>query len=122
MGNPDVAWSAADAWAFAVVGSDGRCTLAELVSVANRAFPFVLVGSELETVLSKLVGSGLLRIYEDWTLEITDEAAALIEDLARATAEYGGAVAERLKCVDPTFAKVKLPQGVLDRALAEDSA
>ncbi|MGQ0467803.1 MAG: hypothetical protein ACT4QG_21100 [Sporichthyaceae bacterium] len=113
MGNPG--WDAADAWVFASIGSaDGRLPLAELVQAAERGNPFAL--AELEWTLGKLAGSGLLRIYEDWTLELTDEAASLLEDSGPGSPEYLAIVAERLAFVGPTPCKVKVPKGLLDAA------
>jgi hypothetical protein len=94
--------------------SDGRLALAGLLYIADRGNPFVVVESQLESTLGKLVGSGLLRIYEDWSLEMTDEGIALLEDVHLIDGGYLQAVRERLALVDPTPTRVKVPQKVLE--------
>ena len=117
MGNPTSAWDSADAWMFASIGSaEGRLPLAELLRAADRGNPAVLADGQVERALAKLVGSGLVRIYDDWTLETTDEGANLLEDSRRGDPEHLEIVRERLGYVDPTPIKLKVPKSLLEAA------
>lgn len=115
MGTPSNTWDAVDAWLFGSVGSENvRLPLAELLRAADRGYPAILVDGQLAWSLGKLAGSGLVRVYEDWTLEITDEGWTLLEDSRRGDPEYLEIVAERLTYVDPTPIKLTVPKKLLE--------
>jgi hypothetical protein len=108
-------WDAFDAWLFGSIGSQGgRLPLAELLRAADRGKPEALAEGRLEGSLAKLVGSGLVCVYEDWALELTDEGASLLEDCGRGYDEYLQTVAERLTLIDPTPIKLRVPRKVLE--------
>ena len=44
-----------------------RCSLLELVAAGDWMNHAVLEEQEVDEGLSKLVGAGLVRIYDDWT-------------------------------------------------------
>ncbi len=71
-------WEPADGWVLASIGVYQRpCTLLELVAAGDWMNHAILTEDELDGALSRLVGSGLVRIFEEWTFELTDEGASL---------------------------------------------
>lgn len=109
VGDRTIAWDSVDAWLFGSIGSENvRLPTAHLLRRAD------LADGQFAWSLGKLVGSGLVRVYEDWTLEVTDEGWCLLEDSRRGEPEYLEIVAERLAFLDPTPIKLTVPRKLLE--------
>jgi hypothetical protein len=74
---------------------------------------------EVASSLKKLVGSGLVWIFDDWTFEVTDEGAGLLEDIGHSVAERLRLLDAQLRLIEPKLAPVKLPAGAMDRAVGQ---
>jgi len=115
-----VAWEFADAWMLAAIGVYQRpCTLVEVIGAADWVNHAVLLEAEAESALGKLTGAGLVRIYEEWTFELTDDGASLFAEGASDLRAHLGLIEAGLSSFEPGRALVKLPRGVMDRALEE---
>ena len=112
-------WVYADAWVLAAIGVYQRpCTLLEVIGAADRINDAVPLQDEVESALGKLTGAGLLRIYEEWTFELTDEGASLWSEGARELQSQLEPIEAQLSAFEPGRGSVKLPRGVMERALA----
>jgi len=113
-------WVFADTWMLAAIGVYQRpCTLPEVIGAADWINHAVLLEDEVESALGKLTGAGLVRIYEEWTFELTDEGASLWSEGARDLQGQLELIDAQLSSFKPGTAAVKLPRGVMDRALEE---
>ena len=113
-------WVFADTWMLAAIGVYQRpCTLLEVIGAADWINHAVLLEDEVESALGKLTGAGLVRIYEEWTFELTDEGASLWSEGARDLQGQLELIDTQLSSFEPGTAAVKLPRGVMDRALEE---
>lgn len=113
-------WVFADVWVFAAIGGYGRpCTLVELISAADAINHAILLDDELESALGKLAGAGLLRAFEDWTFELTDDGVTVWSDLGRDLWAHLKSVQARLTDFEPGRTVVKLPRGLMEAALDE---
>jgi hypothetical protein len=113
-------WEFGDAWVFAAIAVyDRRCTLLELIGSADWINHAVLLETEVESALGKLAASDLVRVYEDWTFELTDEGSSLWAGGVRDLQSQLQQVADRLSLIEPVSTKVKLSRGVMDQALAD---
>ena len=120
MGEGQSAWDFADAWVFAAIAVyDRPCTLLEVIGAADWINHAVLLEAEVETALGRLAGSGLVRVYETWTFELTDEGASLWSGGVRDLQAHLGQIEDRLAVIEPGRATVRLPRGAMDRALEE---
>ncbi len=112
-------WDFADSWLFAAIAlRRRRCTLVEVVSAADMVNHAIPTGAEIETALGRLTGAGLVRVYDDWTFEATDEGEALWPggrgDLTAQLEEVAAQLAE----LEPGRTVVRLPRGARDAAVA----
>jgi hypothetical protein len=111
-------WEFTDAWVFAAIAVyDRRCTLLELIGSADWINHTVLLQSEVEGALGKLAASDLVRVYEDWTFELTDDGASVWSGGVRDLQSQLQLVLDRLALVEPTAMIVRVPAGVMERAL-----
>src|SRR6478752_5929937 len=109
-------WVYADAWVLAAIGVYQRpCTLLEVIGAADWVNHAVPLEDEVESALGKLTGAGLVRIYEEWTFELTDEGASLWSEGAGDL--QGQLIEAQLAAFEPGRSTVKLPRGVMDQAL-----
>jgi hypothetical protein len=113
-------WEFADTWVLAAIGVYQRpCTLLEVIGAADWINHAVLLEDEFTSALGKLTGAGLVRIYEEWTFELTDEGASLWSEGAGDLQRQLQLIEAQLSAFEPGRAPVKLPRGVMDRALEE---
>jgi hypothetical protein len=112
-------WQPADAWVLASIGVFQRpCSLTEVVAAGDWMNHAVLTEPEVEGALTRLVGSGLVRVYEDWTLELTDEGASLFSAEVRSIQTQLDLIEDGLAGREPELAKVRLPAGAFASAVA----
>lgn len=110
-------WAFTDAWVLAAIGVYERpCTLAELIAAGKAINHAVLGEAEVEAALGKLAGSGLIRVYEEWTFELTDDGTSLWSIEGRDLQEQLRFVEEQLAAIEPVTAMLTLPEGLFDQA------
>jgi len=115
-----ITWEFADAWVLAAIGVYQRpCTLVEVIGAADWVNHGVPLEAEVESALGKLTGAGLVRIYEEWTFELTDEGASLFAEGASDLRAHLGLIEAQLSTFEPGRAPVRLPRGAMDQAMAE---
>lgn len=113
-------WEFADVWVFASIGGYGRpCTLVELISAADRINHVVPLDHELESALGKLTGAGLVRVFEDWSFELTDEGTTVWSSEGRDLPAHLRSVQARFDDFEPGRTLVRLPRGLMDAAVEE---
>ena len=95
------------------------CTLVEMIGAADWVNHAVLLEDEVESALGKLTGAGLVRIYEEWTFELTDEGASLWSEGARDLQSQLEPIEAQLSAFEPGRGSVKLPRGVMEQALSD---
>jgi hypothetical protein len=120
MSDPEGDWVFSDTWVLAAIGVyQRRCTLLELIAAGDWMNHAILTTQELDSALGKLVGSGLARVFDDWTFELTDEGTSLFSGEVRSIQKHldliEGGLATRV--LEP--APVRLPAGMTDRAVAD---
>jgi hypothetical protein len=119
MGDPGSDWAFADTWVLASIGVyQRRCTLVELVAAGDWMNHAVLEPGELDEALGKLVGADLVRVFEDWTFELTDEGTSLFAAENRSIQTQLDLIEAELATRTPQRAPVRLPQGALAKAVA----
>lgn len=120
MGRADTGWAFADTWVLAAIGVYQRpCTLVEVLGAADWINHAVLLEDEVESALGKLAGAGLVRVYDAWTFELTDEGASLWSEGAGDLQGQLELIDAQLSAFEPGTATVKLPRGAMDQALEE---
>ena len=113
-------WVFADTWVLAAIGVYQRpCTLLEVIGAADWINHAVLLEDEVESALGKLAGAGLVRVYEQWTFELTDEGASLWSEGAGDLQGQLELIDAQLSAFEPGRGSVKLPRGVMEQALAD---
>ena len=113
-------WVFADSWVFAAIATNGRrCSLADVVGAADMINHAIVLDEELETALGKLAGAGFVRVFDDWTFEVTDEGASLWSSGGRDLTAHLNAIAARLSTVDPGEMRVQIPRGALESAIED---
>jgi hypothetical protein len=113
-------WDFADTWVLAAIGVYQRpCTLLEVIGAADWINHAVLLEDEVASALGKLTGAGLVRIYEEWTFELTDEGASLWSEGAGDLQGQLQQIEAQLSAFEPGRGSVKLPRGVMEQALAD---
>ena len=113
-------WVFADTWVLASIGVyQRRCTLVELIAAGDWMNHAVLETDELDGALGKLVGSGLVRIYDDWTFELTDEGTSLFAAENRSIQTQLELIGAELAARTPEPVPVRLPSGAVATAVAE---
>ena len=93
------------------------CTLVEVIGAAEWVNHAVPLENEVESALGRLTGAGLVRIYEEWTFELTDDGASLFSEGASDLRAHLGLIEAGLSAFEPGAGLVRLPRGVMDRAL-----
>ncbi len=120
MSEPNVDWIVADAWVLAAIAVFGRpCSLVELIGAADVIKHAILREDEVEEALGKLTGAGLVRVYEGWTFELTEDGTSLWSGGERDLARYLPTMLEQLSDFEPGRRPVTLPRGDMDQALQE---
>ncbi len=113
-------WEYADAWVLAAIGVYQRpCTLLEVIGAAEWVNHAVPLEEEIASALGKLTGAGLVRIYEEWTFELTDEGASVWAEGAGDLQGQLQLIEAQLSAFEPGRGLVKLPRGAMEQALAE---
>ena len=113
-------WAFADAWVLAAIGVyQRRCSLLEMVAAGDWMNHAVLEEPEVNEALTKLVGAGMVRIYDDWTFELTDDGASLFSADVRSIEKQLDIIETALSGLEPVRAKVTLPKDVMAQALTE---
>ena len=113
-------WVFADTWVLAAIGVYQRpCTLLEVIGAADWINHAVLLEDEVESALGKLAGAGLVRVYEEWTFELTDEGASLWSEGAGDLQGQLELIDAQLSAFEPGTSLVKLPRGFMEQALQE---
>ena len=113
-------WVFADTWVLAAIGVYQRpCTLLEVIGAADWINHAVLLEDEVESALGKLAGAGLVRVYEQWTFELTDEGASVWSEGARDLQGQLELIDAQLSAFEPGASLVKLPRGSMEQALAD---
>lgn len=111
-------WVFADGWVFAAIALNGRrCSLHDVVGAADLINHAIVLDHEVEVALGKLTGAGLVRIFDDWTFELTDEGESKWPDIGRDLQTRLEAVVVSLAAVEPGQTRVVLPPGALDQAI-----
>lgn len=114
-------WEFTDVWVFAAVGGYGRpCTLVELISAADLINHAIPLEDELTSALGKLTSAGLLRVFEDWTFELTDEGTTVWTSEVRDLQAHLKSVQARFADFEPGRTVVRLPRGLMETAVEED--
>ena len=113
-------WVFADTWVLAAIGVYQRpCTLLEVIGAADWINHAVLLEVEVESALGKLAGAGLVRVYEEWTFDLTDEGASLWSEGAGDLQGQLELIDAQLSAFEPGRGSVKLPRGAMEQALQE---
>lgn len=113
-------WVFVDVWVFAAIGGYARpCTLVELISAADAINSVIPRDDELESALGKLTGAGLVRVFEGWTFELTDDGTTVWAGSGSDLSAHLRAVQARFTDFEPGATVVQLPRGALDAAVAE---
>jgi hypothetical protein len=113
-------WVFADTWVLAAIGVYQRpCSLLEVVAAGDWMNHAVLEKHEVDEALAKLVGAGLVRIFDDWTFELTDDGASIFSADVRSIQTQLELIETALADLPPVRAKVAVPSDVMAAALAE---
>lgn len=113
-------WVFSDAWVLAAIGTYRRpCSLVELVAAAERINESVPTEAELQDALGKLAGAGLVRVFEGWTFELTDEGNSMWPGTGRNEAGELQLAEAVLPFFEVGATKVTLPRGALDQAVQQ---
>jgi hypothetical protein len=119
-GTPRSEWEFTDVWLLAAIGSYRRpCSLSEVIAAADRIRHAILLEGELEGALGKLTGAGLVRVFEGWTLELTDDGQSVWTGNEQDLADHLKALLEQLSALEPGTTVVKVPRGLFDQAVEE---
>jgi hypothetical protein len=117
MDEPGTDWNFADGWVFAAIASNrARCSLADLIASADWINHAILNGRELEDALGRLTGAGLVRVFEDWTFELTDDGTTLWPG-GRDPLAAVEALLPALSDFEAGRTKVRLPRGAMAAAV-----
>ena len=114
------AWNPADAWVLASIGVYQRpCSLLEVLAAGDWMNHAVLEEQEVDEALSKLVGAGMVRIYDDWTFELTDDGTGVFSADVRSIQTQLDIIETALSALEPVRAEVTLPRDAMAQALAD---
>lgn len=120
MGDSNGGWVFADTWVLAAIGVYGRpCSLTEVIAAADWINQAILLDDEVEAALGKLTGAGLIRVFEEWIFELTDEGTSLWSWEGRDMRSQLDLMESQLSEIEPGTGTVKLPDGAMDHALKE---
>ena len=113
-------WVFADTWVLAAIGVYQRpCSLLEVIAAGDWMNHAVLEPQEVDEALTKLVGAGLVRIFDDWSFELTDDGASLFSADVRSIEKQLELIETSLSGLEPVRAKVAVPNAVMAQALAD---
>lgn len=113
-------WDFTDVWVLAAVGSYRRpCALADLVAAGDWINHAILLPDEVEGALGKLTGAGLVRVFEDWTCELTEDGLTLWAGRTNDLQAQLKAVQEQLGDFEPGRGEVRLPRALWEKAVAD---
>src|SRR4051794_4045417 len=102
MADSQRGWDFADVWLLAAIGVYARpCTLSEVVASADWINHAILLESEVEEGLGRLLGAGLVRVLEEWRFELTDEGTELWSSGAGDLHQHLASVESQLSAFDP---------------------
>jgi hypothetical protein len=111
-------WVFADTWVLSAIGMYRRpCSLTELIAAADMINHAILLDVEVESALGKLTGTGLVRVFDDWTFELTDEGMSLWPMEGRDLWAKIDGVTTHLSAIEPRQIRVSLPEGAMKQAL-----
>jgi hypothetical protein len=119
MSTPSREWVFADVWVLASIGHSHRCSLADLLGAGDMINHAILLSDELDSALGKLTGAGLVRVYDDWTFELTDDGLTLWADGSRDLRAHLKSVQEQLVDFEPGAGVVKVPRAIFRAAVEE---
>jgi hypothetical protein len=119
MSRPNREWVFADVWVLASIGHSYRCTLADLIGAGDMINHAILLEVELDAALGKLTGAGLVRVFDDWTFELTDEGSALWGGGSLDLWAHLKTVQDQLSAFEPGATAVKVPAAVFAAAVEE---
>ncbi|MCW2784918.1 MAG: hypothetical protein JWP74_1435 [Marmoricola sp.] len=113
-------WEFADMWLLAAIGTYRRpCSLAELLAAADRLNDTLPLEDEVESALGRLTGAGLVRVFEDWTVELTDDATSLELGAGLDLDVQVKLLRIQLADLEPGTTRVKLSRGIMSEAVEE---
>lgn len=113
-------WVLADAWVLAAIGVHRRpCSLADVIASGDWIEHAILLEDEIEVALGKLTGADLVRVFENWTFELTDMGETLWAGEGGAAPGRITVVLAQLLAVEPGSGIVSLPQGAMEKAVVE---
>jgi len=120
MADDEDGWVFADTWVLASIGVyQRRCTLVELIAAGDWMNHAILTPDELDSALGKLAGAGLVRIFDDWSFELTDEGTSLFSAEHRSIQKQLDLIESELSTRAPEPTTVRLPKQVVGRAVAD---
>jgi hypothetical protein len=112
-------WEFCDTWVLASIGVyERRCSLVELIAAGDWMNHAILEPRELDSALGKLTGAELVRVFDDWTFELTDEGTSLFAAEHRSIQTQLDLIEKELATRTPEPARVELPRSVFAEALA----
>lgn len=113
-------WVFVDTWVLAAIGVyQRRCSLLEVVAAGDWMNHAVLEEQEVDDALTKLVGAGLVRIFDDWTFELTDDGASAFSADVRSIQTQLELIEAELAGLEPGRVQVALPTGLMATTVAE---
>jgi len=111
-------WVFADTWVLASIGVyQRRCSLVELIAAGDWMNHAILTADELDSALGKLAGAGLVRIFDDWSFELTDEGTSLFSAEHRSIQKQLELIESELSTRSPEPTVVRLPKQVVAQAV-----
>ncbi len=120
MAELETGWVFADAWVLAAIGTRGYvCSLVELIAAADMINHAIPLEAEVESALTKLAGAGLVRVYEGWTFELTEEGSSLWGGGDGALIHHVQLMVDQLSDFEPGRRAVRFPRGLMEQAVAE---
>jgi len=113
-------WESTDGLVIAAVGGHGRpCSLVEVIAATDRINHLIPSEDQLEGALGRLAGAGLLRVFEGWTFELTDDGMMVWSDLDGDLAARLKEVERHLTNFQPGTGSVELPRDAMKNAVEE---
>jgi hypothetical protein len=120
MADPLGGWDFADTWVLASIGVyQRRCSLVELIAAGDWMNHAVLTANDLDSALGKLVGSGLARVFDDWTFELTDEGTSLFSGEVGSIEKQLDLIETELSTRVPVRVAVRLPRVLVTETVAD---
>jgi len=101
-----------------VAVAKGPCSLQDLVAAADGLNHALLLDSEADSALAKLMGSGLVRQPADLLFELTRDGYALTKRRRGNQFTQVDSVLTLLEALPPRTNEFRLPSGALSKATA----